>query len=130
MALHLGAGARPTGRLDHDIHSVLAPVRILRQHRNLPAKGIEVPFAQADLVGKRTEQRVEPDQILQRFVVGGIVDRHDPHLLTPVEDPKQVAADPAQPGQPNTYGTHSATPSLARAAARRATGTRYGEQET
>ena len=65
---------------------------------------------QADLVGEGAEQGVEADQILERLVVGGVVDGDDPHVLALVEDAKQVAADAAETHQSDASKRHGCTP--------------------
>jgi hypothetical protein len=110
VALDLGAGAELRGRLDDHVDPEVAPggrrlrAFLLMEHLHHAPGRVQIAVAQAELVGKPAEDRVEAEQVGQRGRVGHVADRLDPLVLTLVEDAEDVPPDPSQPHQPNSGG--------------------------
>ena len=99
------ARAGPRRRFEERVHAELAPRRLaalrFRHERDLPAGDVDVALADRDLVGKTAEDRVEPQQVLERGGVGDLADRGEADVVPVVEQPEDVAADPPEPHEPD-----------------------------
>jgi hypothetical protein len=102
MRFEFRASPAARRRLEHRLDTELPPGRRLRlvlagDQSDLPPGGVEMPFPDRHLGGKAAEQRVELQEVLERFGIIPVADGGDADVLSLVEQTEEVPSDPAEP---------------------------------